>query len=240
MKRTKVLFLTAILAALVYVTPVYATEQGTITVTGGGIINVEPEIAHINIGVETQELTIEEAQKNNSRTISAVIAAVKSHDITENDIQTTSFHMRPVQEWHTERGAQTVGFMVSNYMTITVRDISIVGEVLSSAIAAGANVSNNISFGINNTSEAYNRALSLAVADAKDKAQAIADSLGESLGNVVHVSEHFGFSGISPLPTARAEASFDSARSSGTMTVPVQSGELAINATVNAVFSIAP
>jgi uncharacterized protein YggE len=228
-----------VLAMVNWASPVNAQEPGIITVSGEAAVMVEPDVAHLRLGVDTQDESPLEAQRRNSAAMANVIAAVVAMGVDENDIQTLWFHMHPVQDWNTVP-PQVVGYMVSNNINVTVRDIESVGAVMAAATEAGSNTASSVSFGLLDPSSAYSQALSEAVEDATVKAQVIAHALGVRLGAVAHVGE-MGIGGFIPFPVARAEMMFDGGGFGvAPGAVPVQSGELAVTARVQVSFYILP
>jgi len=239
MKKLVFMF-TFVAAMLAFASPVYAQDRGMVSVTGEGSVTVTPDVAHIFIGVENQEDNANIAQQRNSAIMNDVLAAIKAQNIEENDIQTTRFNMWPVHSWDIETNQSSViGYTVSNHISITVRDIDMVGEVLAAASQAGANAASSVSFGLLDPAEAYNQALALAVTDATEKARIIASSLGQNLGQVQHVHEASGMGGFfPPMPIVRAEMAMDHAMSFAAGGVPVQGGELAVVARVQITFDL--
>jgi len=239
MKKLVFLF-TFVAAMIVFASPVHAQDRGMVSVTGEGIVSVTPDVAHISIGVENQEVSANLAQQRNSAIMNDVLAAVKAAGVDESDIQTVRFNMWPVHSWDMETNLSSVtGYTVSNNINITVRDIDMVGDVLAAASQAGANTASSVSFGLLDPAEAYNQALALAVADATEKARIIASSLGQNLGSAQHVHEASGMgSFFPPTPIVRAEMSMDHSLAFAAGGVPVQGGELAVVARVQITFDL--
>ena len=236
---TAVIFALALSSVTAYAAVIPTiVDRGTINVSGEAAVYLEPDVANISLGVETQYASPLEAQQRNSAIMADVIAAIRALGVDETDIQTARFFMHPVQDWSEGMG-RTVGYMVSNHVNITVRDLDNVGAVLAAATGAGANAASSISFGLLDSSTAYNEALALAIADATSKAQTIAQALGVNLGSAMHVSES-SFMSIRPFPAARAEMAFDAMGIAAAGAPPVQGGELAVTAQVQITFAINP
>ena len=231
------------LGIMAFASPAYASEPAVVTVSGQGTISVSPDVAHISLGVETQNANPVIAQQTNSTTMSSVIAAITGLGIEENDIQTRNINMHPIHSW---RGDQMIhqGYMVTNNISVTVRDIDDVGRVMSAATEAGANMSSNVFFTLLDSSAAYNQALALAIADATSKAQTITRALGQRLGTVVHVGE-MGTTPIMPLPRVSAPARAmmedqDFGGMAAAFAAPIHGGEMEIVARVQVTFSLLP
>ncbi len=88
-------------------------------------------------------------------------------------------------------------YRVSASLSVNVRDLSRLGKVLEDAVKAGANNIAGVSYGIQDRSTLEAAAREKAVADAKARAQALAQLSGVELGGVVSVSEVIG--GASPV-----------------------------------------
>ncbi|MCL2400794.1 MAG: SIMPL domain-containing protein [Defluviitaleaceae bacterium] len=222
---------------IVSIIPVYAQSSNTIVVNGEGVISIEPDVARISLGAETQDNNPLTAQNRNSTIMSAVIDSLKALGIDESDIRTTNFSMHPIHDWRNNERVHR-GYQVTNMINVTVRDLELIGSVLTAASEAGANLSTHISFGLLDGTSAYNQALALAVTNATGKAQAIAQSLGRTLGSAINVTEsstaHF-------MPRTAWSAEFDGlamAVPQAAGGVPVQGGELAVTAHVQITFAI--
>ena len=236
MKKVVFLF---VLAMVVFITPAYAREPGFISVTGEAHVMVEPDMAHVFLGVETQGADAASAQAANNNTMGDVIESLMAFGISETDVQTMHFHMHPIHDW-TDMDMRVIGYMVSNSVRVTVRDLDTLGDLLAAATDAGANATSHMSFAVYDGSEAYNQALTQAIADAQSRAELIAAALGTNLGPISHVSESGGRGwGFADPRMGFFDGGFGMsiAASAG---VPIQRGEMAISAWVHITFSIEP
>lgn len=169
----------------------------TITVVGQGSAYVQPDIARVTAGVETSAETIAEAVAQNEAQMQAVMAALTAAGIADKDIQTTNFSISldryPEPRPATLEGEATAAvYRVSNMVTVTIRDLDSVGEVLDAVIEAGANNIWGVSFTIEDPSAAQADARTDAMADAAERAEALAGLAGVELGPVMSVSEVVG------------------------------------------------
>jgi uncharacterized protein YggE len=202
-----------------------------ISVSGAGSINVNPDVAYISLGVSTKGVEPKAALEENNRLIAAVIKVIREKGVAEKDIRTTDFNMYPDYNYdYGKDGGQIRGYTVSNNVSIVVRDISSVGDVLGAAANAGANISGGVQFGLLDNSAAYNEALVLAIRNAVGKAEAIAGALGKSIGSPSSVSETANY--YTPYLAAAENMSRDAAAGG----VPVQTGKLTVTANVQMVY----
>ena len=202
-----------------------ATPSSTrITVTGNGTVNATPDRASFNFGVQTQSATAAGALSKNAEQARAIIDALKKAGIDAFDIQTTQVSLWPQT---TNDGRRITGYQASNSVQVTAA-LGKAGDLVDAAVGAGANNVDGPNLDTSDKTSLYADALKKAVADAKTKAQALADAGGLTLGGVVNVSE--GSSEPTPIPFAAAEAVQSAAP-------PIEAGTQQIQATVTVTYS---
>lgn len=208
--------------------------QKTISLTGAGTASATADEATIRMGVEVTRDTAAEAISDNADSMAEVIDALLLLGISEDDIQTTSYSVYPQYDW-TEDGRVLLGYTVTNMVQVTVTDLDIVGDVIDAAGIAGANRMDGISFGLSDAKmqELKNTAYKLALGDATDKEDLIAETLGLTISGVQSVTE----SSYVPARTyvETAEMGADMAMSSRAPT-PIISGDLSVSVNVHIVF----
>lgn len=168
----------------------------TITVVGEGIVNIKPDVARANIGVETVSKTVQDATAENNAALTAVLAALREQGIADADLTTSSYSV------YTERygtdgplANEDVRYRVSNNVVVLVRDLESLGSVLDAAIAAGANNIYGVEFLLDDPTAARSEARGLAVANAKATAEELAELNGLKVGSVISISEVIGQAG---------------------------------------------
>jgi uncharacterized protein YggE len=175
-----------------------------VTVSGEGTAAVVPDLAEVRAGVVTQGKTAREASEANSRATAALLLVVKAGGIADTDVQTSRFAIQPVQEPSRNAPARIIGFQASSQLTIRVRDVATVGDVVDRLVGAGANEFSGISLHVSAPSKALDGAREEAIADARRKAEIYARAAGLGLGRTVTIVEE----GASGAPvTFRAVAS---------------------------------
>lgn len=235
--KTKILsVLTVVLIAALMLAPMAGASDGghtgaTITVTGTGVVTIKPDKAIVSVGISSEDKDAKEAQKVNNAAMETLIQAIRDMGIAEDNIVTENYSLYPNYDY-SGNTAKIIGYIASHQLNITVLDIDTVGNVIDTAIGAGANQSYGVSFGVQDESEYYQEALKKAVAVAQPKAQAIAEASGQQLGDILAIVE--GGSAPNVLRYAEAEtAAYDSA---GGMSV--QSGTLDITAMITIAYAV--
>lgn len=199
----------------------------TVTVTGEGVVAVAPDIAEVRAGVVSQGKTAKEASEANSRTMGALLLALKAAGIADNDIQTARFSIQPVYEPNKSAPQHITGFQASNLVAVRVRDVASVGDVIDKLIGAGANEFSGVSFQVSTASKALDAARADAIVDARRKAEIYAKAAGLALGRATAISEE----GAAPPVTFRASASQQA-------TTPIAPGQETLRVGVSVTFEL--
>ena len=213
-------------------TGVLADGQRMITTMGRGVVEAVPDMASIDVGVTHQAETADAALARTSEAVADVIARLTDAGIAPRDMQTQGLSLQPV--WNRQSpGAdlprEITGFVARNTLSVRVRDLGILGEILDAVVRDGANTFNGLQFGLQDPSAAIGQARAEAVNDAMTKAQQLADAAGVTLGPVQTLSEGGG----APRPMMMEMASARMAAD-----VPVAAGEVTLSAQVSMTFSI--
>jgi hypothetical protein len=199
-----------------------------ITMNGHGEVRRAPDLATISMGVTTQAEMAAAALDANSQTMQVMLSALKQTGIADNDVQTTDFLVQPRLDYGNNTGQppKTVGYDVTNQVTVTVRDLSALGAILDKAVQSGSNQVSGISFSVKNPESALDEARQKAVADAVRKAEVYAAAAGVRLGRIMSISESTAMPGPVPM---RARA-MDAAAAP-----PIAAGEqtLGLDVTIN-------
>ena len=140
----------------VTITPV--PTPTTFSLSAVGEVKVAPDMATINLGVNTDAATAGEALRANATKMTAVIAALKKGGLTDRDIQTSNLSINPQYVYEQNVPPRLTGYQVSNQVTVTVRDLSRLGQAVDATVNAGANSAGGISLGLSDPSAAEDAA----------------------------------------------------------------------------------
>lgn len=199
----------------------------TITVTGFGSAFGAPDIVMLGLGVDISNADIMAAMDETNARMNAVTEALKAGGVAAEDIRTDHYSIyqdygfSPVPMGEAGESAPPQ-YRVSVGVTVTVRDAAKAGELLASAVQAGANMVNYLQFDIEDRAALEGEARNLAVADAQSRAGLLATALGLSVGEPLTITEGgnispFGLGGASGAAFAETAAI-----SQGTLRVDMQ------------------
>jgi uncharacterized protein YggE len=208
-----------------------------LSANGEGEVKVVPDIAVVNIGVTSRGRDAGAALAANSTDLAKVIDAIKAAGVAEKDIGTSGFAISPVYR-QPENGqpsdepAAIIGYEVSNQVRVVIRSIATSGGILDAVVTAGANQIYGIGFDLEDRSAAEREAVTQAIADAKARAEVMAEAAGVRLVRILSINA--GANGGAPMPMAMARDSFSA------KAVPVMPGERSVTASASIVWEIAP
>jgi uncharacterized protein YggE len=163
-------------------------EPTGITVLGQGKASGSPDLAMITLGVESREREAQEAAEQNKVQMAAVMAALRDMGIAEEDIQTVDYSIHAEIDWESEEH-RVIGYVLVNSVLVKMREMEKVADVLDAATEAGANTVYGIQFTFDDPSPLREQARSEAMAEARMKADALAQLAGVGLGRPRYVSE---------------------------------------------------
>lgn len=162
-----------------------------VSVQGVAEFEETPDLAKIRFRIETRGFNVKEAQKQNKDLANTVVDALKKAGVKDSEIETKDYRIERWQEW-TRNEMADKGYRVSHALTVSTKNLGAVGELLDVGVIAGVNLVESISFQLSDEKEKQvkSNALSTAARNAKEKAEALAQGSGVSLGKVRSISEN--------------------------------------------------
>lgn len=181
-----------------------ATEPSyyrSFAVSGEGKVIAVPDIAELSFGIVTEGgKDLGALQGENAQKANAVIAFAKEKSVDEKDIKTSQYAIEPRYQYYRcdtymmNGGtpcppSEIVGYTVRQTITIKVRDFKVIGELLTSAVTAGANTVSGPNFTVDDPAALEEKARAEAMGKAKRQAKHIAEAGGFKLGKLLSVDE---------------------------------------------------
>jgi uncharacterized protein len=209
-------------------------QQG-IWVNGVGTVRVTPDIANLNLGVSTQAARVADAQAQAATDMDKVMSALTANGIDKKDISTQFYNISQLTRYdnNTQQSIIT-GYQVSNTVSVKVRNINNAGAVIDAVAAAGRDSIriNGINFSVDNPGQYYSQARTLAMTDAKAKADHLASLAGVTLGRPVYIAEN------SSSITPPREVSSGIAQGAPAPMTPISAGQTDITLNLQLVYAI--
>ena len=233
--------------------PVKATENAcntdrTVQVSGTAVVNVLPDRALIQLGVQSNGKTPKEVQARNAATISKVIRAVKALGVEAKDISTDQYVIEPIYIPYDSLNID--GYRIHNIVSITMRDVDKTSDAIATAFQAGANQVVNVEFYTSELRKYRDQARDMAMKAASEKASALAQAAGANADCVLHISENswsyfngwnWSYGGNNQNMWTQNAVQNAAPTNSGTPSSedsPVSMGQISIRAEVSATFAL--
>ncbi|MCS7257594.1 MAG: SIMPL domain-containing protein [Thermomicrobium sp.] len=178
-----------------------ATRERVISVSGEGRVSLPPDSATLTLGVEVFDADAAAAQQAVANRMTAVLTVLRQAGIPDNSVKTVLYTISVERDWQ-QPGAPVTGYRVTQLIDVQVQPVYRVGQVLTQAVQAGANVVQQVGFSVSNPAAALRQARELAVRDAHDKAAQLAQLAGVGLGEPVRIVESVSAPPV-PVPAAR-------------------------------------
>lgn len=195
-----------------------AATGHTIDVGGHAEVTATPDMATLTIGVQTKASDAQSALSSNASKMSSVVSAIEGQSVAADHIMTSDLSLY--------LDSQSNIYVASHDLTVRLDNVNKVGPVLDAAVAAGANNSWGVDFGLKDSSTPHAQALQAAIADARKRADSMAGALGVSITGVATASE----SSATVPPPIRYGSAAPAAPAASTQ---VQPGQLTISADVS-------
>lgn len=189
----------------------------TISVTGTGIASSAPDIAVMQVGVQSQGENLPSLIAENLSKINAIRSALEESGVEEKDVQSSNLTVsaQPIYNYDIQLTPTAPGlptpaptvttyfYVVDNTLTITVRDVSRIGDVLTQALGAGSINISSLVFTVSDMSKLEAEAHEKAMADAKARAERLAAAAGVSLDRLMTIGEASRYEPQASPPTGQ-------------------------------------
>ncbi len=207
-------------------------------VTGKGQVYVTPDLAYIYVGVHSENTDVSAALDDNNSQAKAIAATLQDMGVEAKDIQTSSFNIYPM-DYYGPYGQTSPDqkpekrYVVDNTVFVTVRDLQNLGKVLDAVVKSGANSINGINFDISDPQKASEEARKLAIDNAKEQAQKIAQDAGIELGDLITLNAY-----SASTPYYEGKGGYGGGMMAVASEVPTSAGQMTITVTADLTYEI--
>ena len=160
----------------------------SVNVSGTAVVNVTPDRALIQLGVQSNGPTPSDVKFLNTHTIEDVIDRIKSFGVAAKDIRTDRYIVMPVYDDY--NSLHIKGYRIDNVVAVTLRDVDKISDVVVGALEAGANQVVDVELYTSELRKYRDQARDMAMQAASEKAQALADTAGVDTGCVLTIHEN--------------------------------------------------
>jgi len=160
----------------------------TINVTGSAVVNAVPDRVLVQLGVQSNGVSVDIVQATNAAAMQKVIQAAQAMGVQQKDIATDLYIIEPIYDDYDSLYIK--GYRINNIVAVTLRDVSKLGNLTAATLKAGANQIVNMVLYTSELRTYRDQARSLAMKAAAEKARDLANAAGVETGCVLHIDEN--------------------------------------------------
>lgn len=165
--------------------------QRTFSVSAEGKEVVIPNIAELTIGLINDGSDLAKLQQENADKFNRIINFLKNQGIADKDVKTGNYSISP--KYRYDKVTEIVGYTISQNVSVKIRDLKNIGEILNGVVQNGANNIYGLNFIVDDEKSYLDRAREKAIEEAKGKARKIAETAGFKLGKIINITESSGY-----------------------------------------------
>jgi uncharacterized protein len=212
-------------------------EPRTITTSGEATVYVVPNEVVVSLGVETFDPDLQKAKSANADAAKKLLAAIAALGVEERHVQTETLEVKIRYRDNGEVSRGIDGYIARRGFMITLKDVKLLEKLVEQALTNGANEIQGVNYQTSELRKHRDRARSMAVRAAREKADALCNELGVKRGQPRNISESAGYWRQSWGQNSQSQAQADAGgEDEEGRTIPI--GQMAVRATVSVTFEL--
>jgi uncharacterized protein YggE len=216
-----------------------STNAHVIQVSGSGSVTGTPDRVQISFAVETDNPDVKIAQANNALAMNTVVDALAAAGVPNDQMKTTDYTITPVYQDNNNGilSSNVKTYQVTNTLQVTLNDTNMTGQVIDTAVTAGANQVNSIQFMLSDeqAQALRSQALAKAIANARSDADTAAAALNVTITGTQEADISQGYT---PVVYSNYDAQSFSSTKAAAAPTPIQSGDITVSAQVSVTYTI--
>ncbi|HEV8580006.1 MAG TPA: SIMPL domain-containing protein [Thermoanaerobaculia bacterium] len=200
MNRTRSTVLTYFILALAVLS---STANAQVTIVpdtsrllmagGKGIVITPPDMATVSLGVYVLDPDLRKAKSESDTVVKHLLQVMTDLGLPADDVSSSAISIEP--QYTDEKQPVFRGYEVSRTIEVILRDLAKLDTLIDNSIQAGANREFAVTLQSSREKELREKALSMAIEDAKSQATRLASGFGVKLGPVRSIRPGSDYSG---------------------------------------------
>lgn len=150
-------------------------------------MRVKPTLARVSFGLLTGGATASEAEAANLAALAALRKALQNWGLEEGAIEVSDPTLDAVTYQDYAGTVKVTGFQARLRVTASVRNLSRVQSVIDTGLAGGATSLEEVAYAVENTENIRQEVQARALANARERADLLAQSQGKRLGDLIRI-----------------------------------------------------
>ncbi|ODS24233.1 hypothetical protein AB835_04995 [Candidatus Endobugula sertula] len=219
-------------------------ELATLLVRGEAQLTVPPDQVSVVLGVTTESTSTKKAMADNAKNMHAIINGLKILGLKDGELHTQHFRVEPIWSRRPNNAGNQwrphiVAYRIHNNLQITTQNIDWVGDIIEVATTSGANQVNSIRFSLSNPREYRERAIILAMQNAKADATTLAEASGNRIRRTLSLQLDNAAAAIVHADVAQAKhRSRLESFAPADMAPPINPGDITVSASVSVTYEL--
>jgi len=180
--------LCAVLLLILYVAPSVMAQESEIVVAGMGTASIDPDSAVIAFAINARKETAEQAAAECARVYEQLIAAAQNAGFSRSEVITKSYG---IDRWHDEKGRKLLGYSANHFLSISIGELDKVGGLIDLILGSGVPAIQEVRYLSSKADSIRRAALSSAVRNAHEDAEAMAIAAEGKLGSLIELTTHY-------------------------------------------------
>ncbi len=169
-------------------------KRPTISVNGVAEIQVVPDVVNFQFRVIKSDKLLTAAKAQNDANIAKLVDLTKKFGIRSADVKTDFISVKEKHDRIKKNGDEEftevfAGYTVSRTMIIRLRDLKKFEQFFTEVVQIGVTEISNVTFESSELRKFKDQARAMAIRAAREKADAIAKEIGQSIGKAVAIVE---------------------------------------------------
>lgn len=215
--------------------PSVSAQANTVYVSADGKFEAAPDTAQLQFSISVQDNTSQKAYQGAARNVEQVRQVLRSNGIDPKMASFGFLSVQPVYDWKPKQ--HVVGYRVTTYVTLKLRDFSKVGPITQQLADANVSETQTLNYVLENMDEAKNHAVEDAYRRARNSAETIARASGRTLGDLSYASVDT-FENVRPIMPRLARSMSMAAAAPVAPTEEFTPQTVNVTAHVNALFNL--
>ncbi|WP_105900857.1 oxidative stress defense protein [Vibrio gangliei] len=181
-----------LLGATLFSVHTFAAEANipTLSTSGYGEMTVKPDMAVFTVAIQAERSQANQAKQAVDKVVTKLISALNAKGIERKEIRSGNLQVSPQYTYPKDAKPVLNGYQAVRYITVNVVQLDGLNSLLDTALTAGVNRVDNIQLKVKDEAQYKQQARAAAIADAKEKAQALASGFDAKLDGVWSINYH--------------------------------------------------
>lgn len=158
----------------------------TVTVASGATVELEADVATVTFGVRAGNVDASQATRTVASKTESVISALRGVGVTDEELTVGGVTLNR----RTDRQGNFIRYVASVLVKVKTTRLDRLGEIIDAAVVGGASSIRGLKYDVQDRSGAVDQALREAMAFARAKATALAESENRQVGRAIVISEY--------------------------------------------------